>query len=310
MSVIHILHINTGGRMQDRVTYDYYRIFYYVAKYKNISQAAKILGSNQPNISKVLKNLEGQLGCVLVTRSNKGITLTQEGEKLFKHVSSAYIQLKRGEEELLSASGKDSGIIHICTTEAALHGILLKKLSLFKKQYPDIKIHLKNTTTEGGIALLQKGFSDFILVTSPANIPKSFRQNTIMTFHEILIASPSLAIHNHDFDLTDAIHKYQIISPGVHSSSYAFYSNLFMEYGKEWSPDIETENLSMILPLVKTGLGIGFLPDFMASEDLKSGSVIRLKTGIDDELCREIILIEDPNKIFGSAALKFRACLL
>lgn len=43
------------------ITYDYYRIFYYVAKYKSFSKAANVLGSNQPNITKFMNNLESQL---------------------------------------------------------------------------------------------------------------------------------------------------------------------------------------------------------------------------------------------------------
>ena len=39
------------------VSYDRYRIFYYVAKYGNISQAAKVLLSNQPNLTRIIKNL-------------------------------------------------------------------------------------------------------------------------------------------------------------------------------------------------------------------------------------------------------------
>ena len=40
------------------ISYDYYRIFYYVAKYGNITQAAKILLNNQPNLTRAIKTLE------------------------------------------------------------------------------------------------------------------------------------------------------------------------------------------------------------------------------------------------------------
>ena len=40
------------------ISYDYYRIFYYVAKYGNITQAAKLLLNNQPNLTRSIKNLE------------------------------------------------------------------------------------------------------------------------------------------------------------------------------------------------------------------------------------------------------------
>ena len=36
------------------MTLDYYRIFYYVARYKSFSNAAEMLGSNQPNITRCM----------------------------------------------------------------------------------------------------------------------------------------------------------------------------------------------------------------------------------------------------------------
>ena len=75
------------------VTYDYYRIFYYVAKYHSFTRAAKILINSQPNITRAMNNLEQELGCRLFLRSNRGITLTPEGEKLFAHVQIAMEQL-------------------------------------------------------------------------------------------------------------------------------------------------------------------------------------------------------------------------
>ena len=69
------------------ITYDYYRIFYYAAKYKSFSKAAEILMSNQPNITHFMNNLENQLGCRLFIRSNRGVTLTREGETATYDVS-------------------------------------------------------------------------------------------------------------------------------------------------------------------------------------------------------------------------------
>ena len=58
------------------ITYDYYRIFYYVAQYKSFTKAARALHNNQPNITRCMNNLEQELKCTLFLRSNKGIALT------------------------------------------------------------------------------------------------------------------------------------------------------------------------------------------------------------------------------------------
>ena len=68
---------------------DYYRIFYYVAQYKSFSKAADVMGNNQPNITRCMNILENELGCKLFIRSNRGVQLTIEGERLFEHVSIA-----------------------------------------------------------------------------------------------------------------------------------------------------------------------------------------------------------------------------
>ena len=51
------------------ITYDYYRIFYFVAQYHSFTKAAEILKNNQPNITRCMNNLESELGCKLFIRS-------------------------------------------------------------------------------------------------------------------------------------------------------------------------------------------------------------------------------------------------
>lgn len=62
------------------INYEYYRIFYYVAKCKNITQAAKALKSNQPNISRAIRLLESEMGCRLLVRSNRGFPRPRRGK--------------------------------------------------------------------------------------------------------------------------------------------------------------------------------------------------------------------------------------
>ncbi len=44
------------------ISYDYYRVFYYVTQYGSITQAAKILLNSQPNLTRTIKKLESELG--------------------------------------------------------------------------------------------------------------------------------------------------------------------------------------------------------------------------------------------------------
>ena len=85
--------------------FEYYKIFYYVAKYRNITQAAKILLNNQPNLTRAIKTLESELGCPLFIRNNRGMKLTPEGERLFEHIRIAFERIsRRGRRKSLKAA--------------------------------------------------------------------------------------------------------------------------------------------------------------------------------------------------------------
>ena len=69
--------------------FEYYKIFYYVAKYQNFTLAAKALASSQPSVSRCIQMLENELGCRLFVRTKRGVVLTAEGEQLFQYVVMA-----------------------------------------------------------------------------------------------------------------------------------------------------------------------------------------------------------------------------
>ena len=72
-----------------------YHIFYTVAKCGNISTAAGQLFISQPAISKSISKLEQNLDTTLFLRSSRGVTLTLEGELLFKQVDAAFSAIEQ-----------------------------------------------------------------------------------------------------------------------------------------------------------------------------------------------------------------------
>ena len=64
-----------------------------------------------------MNNLETELGCHLFVRSNRGVSLTPEGQKLFNHVAIAFEQLELGEAELKRDQSLTSGLISIGVSE-------------------------------------------------------------------------------------------------------------------------------------------------------------------------------------------------
>ena len=68
------------------ISFEYYKIFYYVAKYENITKAAMVLKSSQPNVTRIIHILEDQLDCRLFLREPRGLKLTEEGKRLYANI--------------------------------------------------------------------------------------------------------------------------------------------------------------------------------------------------------------------------------
>lgn len=284
------------------VSYDYYRIFYYVARYKSFSTAAKMLGSNQPNVTKVMNKLEQQTGCTLFVRSNKGIALTAEGRRLYEHVRVAYGQLMIAEDELEKASGLENGIINIGASETALHGILLSVLRGFHEDHPNVRIHLSNYNTPQALQALRQNIVDFCVITAPPDIPKDCRAVNIMEYAEYLVASDDFVCNRKDdVFMLETLAEFSLIALEEGTGTYEHYNRVFAEHGCQFSPDIQVATSDLLLPLIENNLGIGFVPEFMIEG--KGGGKRLTQLHLKEEMpARKICLVENRNKSLGIAA--------
>ena len=191
------------------VNYEYYRLFYYVCKYHSITRAANVLRMSQPNVTRALNRLEEQLGCKLLVRSTRGVTMTPEGEVLFAHVEIAQEQLQAGESELAGITALESGALTISASETALNVFLLDKLREFHRRYPGVRLRIANHSTPQAIRALGRGLVDLCVITTPARLESTMRRTLLMPFQEILIAG-------RDFEFLQSLPGQKIIMKGNH----------------------------------------------------------------------------------------------
>ena len=290
------------------ITYDYYRIFYYVAKYKNITQAADVLMSNQPNVSRAISNLEHELGCRLFMRSNRGVTLTPEGQRLFNRVSVAHQQLKAAEQELSDAKSLKNGIVSIGVSETALNAVLLPRLQKFHTLYPGIRIHISSVTTSQAITSLKAGLVDFAVVTTPINISRPLKEIPLLTIREQLVGGPRFRYLSKAVLKLEDLHNYPLIFLNSQTNTRDFYNQFFFEHGLTLLPEIEAATTDQILPMIKHDLGIGFLSDVCVKEAIQKEEVFELH--LDCEVPgRHISLVKDVSRTSSIAVRELEKLL-
>lgn len=248
------------------ISYDYYKIFYYVAKHKSFTAAAKTLMNNQPNITRMIKKLEDELGCTLFIRQRHGVLLTPEGEKLYAHIKIAFEHILSGEEEIAKDRSLQSGTITIAASEIALHCVLLPVLKKYRNTHPGVHIRVLNHSAPQAIDVLKNGLADFAIVTTPLENITGLHSTPLRAIQEIPVCSSAFSLDPHKTLSWPQLENYPLISLGEQTSSFLFYSRLFSEKGLTFAPDIEASTADQILPMVQSDLGIGFVPkDFLKS---------------------------------------------
>ncbi len=283
------------------VTYDYYRIFYYVAKYSSFTRAANILMSNQPNITRAMNNLESQLNCRLFLRSHRGVALTPEGQKLFAHVQIAQEQLQMAEYELASGRSLQSGYVSIGATETALHGLLLPVLRQFRRSYPGIRIQIANHSTPQAVSAVKSGLVELAVVTTPTGVDSPLQEIPLRKFQDILIAGRDYgALAEQVLHLQD-LSDYPLICLRRETKTYEFFNQLFAQYNLVLQPNIEAATNDQILPMVRNDLGLGFLPRDFAREALEKEEVIAVRLA-EPIPKRHICLVKDKSRPLSIAA--------
>lgn len=115
--------------------------FFQVANSKSISTVAKNAHISQSALSQQILKLENKLNVKLLNRSNKGVSLTPEGEILFKYCESILSAYNKMQEELLNSVNKKK-YISIEAVESISLTILPVIVSKLKKVYNSYTINL------------------------------------------------------------------------------------------------------------------------------------------------------------------------
>ena len=300
--------LHGGGRHIMYVDWEYYKIFYYVAKYQNFTKAARVLGNNQPNITHSMNRLESQLNCVLFIRSNRGVTLTPEGEMLYSRIASAAVQIQDAEEELSASATLEHGTISISATETALNIYLSKKLRDFHTEYPGIRLRISNHSTPQAVQAVKNGEVDFAIVSTPAEIESGLKMVELKPFYEVLVGGRTFtALASQSLTLKE-LRSYPLISLSDESVTRSLYRQFFLDHGAVLKPDTEAATTDQMLTLVKSELGLAFVPEPMARDGLERGELVQLHL---QEIIptRSICLVYDRHRPLNTAARKFQQML-
>jgi DNA-binding transcriptional LysR family regulator len=259
-----------------RPDFNHLQAFILVARERSFTRAAAQLGVSQSALSHTIRGLEARLGVRLLTRTTRGVSPTEAGEKLYAELEPHYEAIEAGLSALGDARDKPAGTIRITTHDHAAGTILWPKLSKVLASYPDIKVEI--SINYGLIDIVAERFDagvragdqiarDMIAVRISPDMKRAVVGSPAYLAGRPLLKTPQdLTRHN---CINMRLPTYGGLSPWE-----------FAKDGKELQVQVEGQAIFNTTPqklqAALDGAGLATLPDDMVLEHVAAGRLVRV----------------------------------
>ena len=247
----------------------------------SFTAASNMLGYAQSTVTTQIKQLEEELNCLLFERLGKNIVLTLEGKRLLIYAQKM-LQLER--EILLEVpkSEDPTGILRLGVSESLCYNILPHILLEYKKRFPKIVIELQFITHDTFPSMLKQGALDLVYTLNPyiesPELVMLHKKPETLGFY----ASPEYPLANRNRIKETDLENIPLL---LTSHSCNFRLMLIQDLAKySVTPKIgiETSRKEILKQFATNQLGVAFIPDMVAKEEIENGSLKRLDWGGND----------------------------
>ena len=267
------------------ISYEYYKIFYYVARYESFNQAAKVLLNSQPNISRAINNLEGELGCKLFDRSHRGVKLTKQGKLLYEHVTEAHRHIRIGEDTLTTMVKNRKGTltfgISTAITDVITRNRVLPPLRDFTLSNKGVNLKVLNDTTPNLIRKVIDGSINLAVITTTSYSEAILREHVLYSFDEIPIAGNAFRddLYGREISLSE-LTEYPIITLQRDTETFTLHDRLFASHGAILQPNIEAATMRQALAFAENDMGIACIAEEYVRPAIEKGSIFKIDVNI------------------------------
>jgi DNA-binding transcriptional LysR family regulator len=259
-----------------RTDLDNIAAFLVVARERSFTRAAAQLGVTQSALSHTIRGIEAKLGVRLLTRTTRGVSPTEAGERLFANLSPYYEGIAAELAALEESREKPAGTIRISAHDHAVNTILWPKLSKLLPIYPDLKIEINVAyglidivaeRCDAGVRLGDQVAKDMIAVRIAPDL------RMVVVGAPTYFSGKTKPVTPHD--LTS--HNCANLRLPTHGGLYAWE---FMKNGKELRVQVPGQMIFNTSPLTLTaaleGYGLAYVPEDLVQHHIAEGRLVEV----------------------------------
>ncbi len=255
------------------------RAFIDVVEAEGFSAAARKIGRSKALLSKYVRELEDELGALLLNRTTRQFSLTEAGHTYYKRATELIREIDNLADIVRDSSGDVRGRIKLSAPRSFADEPIGQSLIDFAKAHPDIvlDIHLDDRFVD----LVEEGFDLAVRISRLEN--SSLIARRLSPFRIRICASPDLirrvGLPQTPQDLAGV--PCIIDTNGRWMSNWPFAGDGGEMVTVSVTGPMEVNSPQVARAAAVAGLGFAILPDFIAAPELASG---RLLSVLDDKV--------------------------
>ena len=253
--------------------WDKLKIFHAVAEAGSFTSATVILNISQSAISRQIQSLEEDLKVKLFERHARGLTLTQNGEYVYKTAHEVISKIKEIETSLGDQKNKPTGKLTITTVRSFGTHWLTPRIQEFMNLNPEIEVELIFDDKELDLSTRQADIG--IFMRRPKQLNYIQRKLVVINYH-IYGSTKYLGKYGIPKTIND-LTKHRFISFGKGAPSPVFNPDWALKLGRKDNnkikPVMKVNSVMGLLLAVESGVGLAALPDYLVSQ---SNNVVKV----------------------------------
>ncbi|MNK81747.1 HTH-type transcriptional regulator GltC [compost metagenome] len=239
------------------------RVFIHVAESPSVTQGARRANLSTAATSARIKSLESQLGCRLLYRDSRGVTLTPAGDRLLKHARLLMRQVDYVKSEFAEYGSGLVGHIRIFANTTAVTEFLPKVLAQFLGQHPAITVDLQERLSRDIVRGVLDGSADLGLIAGP--VEAEGLEVVPYSTDRLLLAMPEgHALANQPSITLAETLAYPHISYREGSTLFDLVTSQVERLGRTFPMRIQLSSYEAICGMIESGVGIGIIPESAA----------------------------------------------
>ncbi len=248
------------------------RLFIRVVELGSFSKAADDVGIAQPTATKMVAQMERQLGSRLLHRTTRGVTPTEIGALYYEKCRLIALHVDEAQNVGALMQSQVRGALRISTSVAFGRRALVPRVLRFMRRYPKLQIDLD--FEDRYVDLVEHGIDVAIRLGRLAESTYGARELGINPW--TTVASPSYLAQRGEpatpSDLTG--HDALVYSTVQGDARWHFIDADGREQAVQVRGPLRSNNLSALLAAARDGLGIATLPSYVANDSLASGALV------------------------------------